>query len=702
MTDIISSDWAELDASNSNPSPNGVQGGYAPSTIAPTIRAIRGAVKRAYVQGNALVTTTGNGSAYLLTYGAAPESYAKGVVIRFYAHTDNTGACSLNINSLGPKSILSQHGVALTAGQIKAGQLIEVAYNGTSFQIISNEIHDAKFTGNTTFAALSGNGSSITGLNGSNISTGTVPDVRLPTFMGGKTFTSPVTVRGGSDGYSVVATGEANRSGYLAFHLANANRVGYIGYADANTKVILLSTESGATFNFSGLGNDPTVNNNKIWHAGNGGAGSGLAADTTDGYHASEAKSNSTLVARSSTGQISAQDANLSRDATTGYLFFGSNGTNNIGSDGTYIRTVGLPFRVNGNASATGQLDVTGNITGYSGGIHNQAANASSNSVYWWKNSSGTPRAAHYFGPEERLITNLYDSSGTLVRSAGYRVSDGEFWVQGFIKTDGNVLGNGIFSTGAVGAGDARMQVDGNVTFKLGMEAAHGASLYDALNARVKNDGGTWNINITGNSQALNNQNAAYYTNIPARLGYTPFNRAGDQFQGSISWNTSTGEKTFTTTGGVYLYGNTDSTGWYDGNSGGGTVWNYNKTTKILNLASQVTSNGSALVTNNGGTWSLNITGSAGNSNALGGDGPSSFAKIHTGNTTTETNYPLGHIIFVSMVNRPDLNTFNTIRISGTTAYTNDSSGTALAGTWRHRGGYTVSGDRFGIFQRVS
>lgn len=48
----------------------------------------------------------------------------------------------------------------------------------------------------------------------------------------------------------------------------------------------------------------PLIDGNKVWHAGNDGAGSGLAADTLDGYHASENASASTVVARTSSGHI--------------------------------------------------------------------------------------------------------------------------------------------------------------------------------------------------------------------------------------------------------------------------------------------------------------------------------------------------------------------------------------------------------------
>nr|DAF11738.1 MAG TPA: hypothetical protein [Bacteriophage sp.] len=35
---------------------------------------------------------------------------------------------------------------------------------------------------------------------------------------------------------------------------------------------------------------NPTVNGNKVWNAGNDGSGSGLDADTVDGYHATDGR----------------------------------------------------------------------------------------------------------------------------------------------------------------------------------------------------------------------------------------------------------------------------------------------------------------------------------------------------------------------------------------------------------------------------
>lgn len=138
MTDLISSDWSQLDADNDQPAPNGVNGGYSPSSVAPIIRTIRGSLKRFYDQSNPVFTSTGTGNAFVLTYEAAPAGYSKGIIYRFWAHTTNSGASTLNINSLGARAIVSGiDGSPMIAGAIVSGRIIEVVYNGTAFELLS-------------------------------------------------------------------------------------------------------------------------------------------------------------------------------------------------------------------------------------------------------------------------------------------------------------------------------------------------------------------------------------------------------------------------------------------------------------------------------------------------------------------------------------------------------------------------------------
>ena len=68
---------------------------------------------------------------------AGITAYATGQVFTFIAAGANTGATTLNVNSLGAKNIYKSGSVALEAGDIATGQAISVVYDGTQFQISS-------------------------------------------------------------------------------------------------------------------------------------------------------------------------------------------------------------------------------------------------------------------------------------------------------------------------------------------------------------------------------------------------------------------------------------------------------------------------------------------------------------------------------------------------------------------------------------
>ncbi|WP_373413717.1 hypothetical protein [Ensifer aridi] len=163
-------------------------------------------------------------------------------------------------------------------------------------------------------------------------------------------------------------------------------------------------------------------------------------------------------------------------------------------------------------------------------------------------------------------------------------------------------------------------------------------------------------------------------------------------------------------TGGVdglrYRVGATNHTVWHSGNLTAADLGAAVTTTDII--AGNGLTGGGAISADRTlalGTPS-NITNSTTNSvtadshtHALG----FTAAEVYTGTNATETaNLPVGHVIFSAMVDRPNNNATVTIRLSGTTGYLNGGSETVLSGTWRHRGGYTASGDRFGVFQRVA
>lgn len=80
-------------------------------------------------------------------------AYAAGQMFYFVAAGDNTGAVTLNINSLGAKNVTKGGTTALSAGDIKSGQTVAVIYDGTRFQILSVTTGDITFSANTISTA---------------------------------------------------------------------------------------------------------------------------------------------------------------------------------------------------------------------------------------------------------------------------------------------------------------------------------------------------------------------------------------------------------------------------------------------------------------------------------------------------------------------------------------------------------------------
>jgi hypothetical protein len=73
-------------------------------------------------------------------------AYEAGQMFYWVAAGTNTGAVTLNINSLGAKAVTRDGSTALIAGDIQSGEIVMVVYDGTRFQMINA----ANSFGNTT------------------------------------------------------------------------------------------------------------------------------------------------------------------------------------------------------------------------------------------------------------------------------------------------------------------------------------------------------------------------------------------------------------------------------------------------------------------------------------------------------------------------------------------------------------------------
>src|SRR5262249_50905482 len=102
------------------------------------------------------VATTGSANAYVAATPAL-GSYAAGNIVLMKANFTNTGAATININSLGAKSIKKNDGAtALAANDIVSGQIVVLQYDGTNFQMLSPGGTPATITTTTKTVYASG------------------------------------------------------------------------------------------------------------------------------------------------------------------------------------------------------------------------------------------------------------------------------------------------------------------------------------------------------------------------------------------------------------------------------------------------------------------------------------------------------------------------------------------------------------------
>lgn len=85
---------------------------------------------------NTGVLDTGSANAVAIAPSPAITAYAAYQEFTFKAAATNTGATTINVNSLGTKNIF-YNGAALVGGEILVGVVYKVAYDGTQFNLVS-------------------------------------------------------------------------------------------------------------------------------------------------------------------------------------------------------------------------------------------------------------------------------------------------------------------------------------------------------------------------------------------------------------------------------------------------------------------------------------------------------------------------------------------------------------------------------------
>lgn len=121
-------DLSILDANNTARWPEG----QSVMSLNDAGRADEGMIARWEKDTNYSLITAGSATAYTLLSNRSISSYYSGLVMKVRAHVANTGAATLNINSIGAKDLVRMNGDALVNGDISLHQPLEIMYNAST------------------------------------------------------------------------------------------------------------------------------------------------------------------------------------------------------------------------------------------------------------------------------------------------------------------------------------------------------------------------------------------------------------------------------------------------------------------------------------------------------------------------------------------------------------------------------------------
>jgi microcystin-dependent protein len=126
--------WSQVAANNASIDPTvGMAEGMAPSAVNDGVRALMASASKYRDDIAGALVTSGSSAAYTVTSSQQFDSLTRlsGQVVAFSPHTTNTGACTLNVDSLGAKPLRSAPGVELPAGTIIQGTPYVALFNNS-------------------------------------------------------------------------------------------------------------------------------------------------------------------------------------------------------------------------------------------------------------------------------------------------------------------------------------------------------------------------------------------------------------------------------------------------------------------------------------------------------------------------------------------------------------------------------------------
>lgn len=271
-----------------------------------------------------------------VTGGTGAVSDANAATITLAKKNPTTGAASTSTVVIN-KATTTTAGVMSAADKTKLDGLSN--YNDTTIKsdianLKSNKLETVEVTGaGNVITTVTKNGTKIAFAKGITAMTQDTSDARYVKKTG-DVMTGALNITVSEYNTEVSLDGlklenAKNSSNAKGLFYRNFDKTGYIG------GIGMFSTGDGSTYKSSnvylGWGNNPwdsatnlsisedkfTYKNNKVWHAGNDGSGSGLEADTLDGYHAGFENSNVALYANFPNWDTLITDGLLRKDYET-------------------------------------------------------------------------------------------------------------------------------------------------------------------------------------------------------------------------------------------------------------------------------------------------------------------------------------------------------------------------------------------------
>ena len=150
-------DWDTTAANNNSAPPHGWPESMDYEDVNDSARENMAVLARWHKDTNGSLVSSGSANAYAVTANQALTAYYDGLSLVFEANHTNTGAATLDVDTVGAAAIVRLDGSALGAGAIQAGGKYRVIYDGTNWQLLGASLSPTSpetISGNWTFTGF--------------------------------------------------------------------------------------------------------------------------------------------------------------------------------------------------------------------------------------------------------------------------------------------------------------------------------------------------------------------------------------------------------------------------------------------------------------------------------------------------------------------------------------------------------------------